>query len=283
MRAPVIGGMIRALRDAATNFQAHRGLFLASGLAFTLMTCLIPVLFFMVSLAGFVLSRKSAAEMVLDQLSVLVPVYKHEFHAILAQIIRRRSLSGVLGTVVLLLFASQLFAAVRLVLNEVFGFVRGPGFLREALKDLVLLFVMGLLFVASILLTELVGWVKVILMVPVMPREAVQLVLILLAMGFSTALFFAAYRYFPHRRVPVKAALSGAVLASVLWEAAKQLFRWYIVSVGVYDRIYGPLGVLVALGMFAYYSGAVFVLGAEFTAALLAAPRPGAVENSEDV
>jgi membrane protein len=273
--------MIRALREAATNFQKHRGMFLASGLAFTLMTCLIPVLFFMVSLAGFVLSRKSAAEMVLDQLSVLVPVYKSEMHEILAQIIRRRSLTGVLGTLVLLLFASQLFAAVRLVLNEVFGFVQGPGFMREVIKDLVLLFVMGLLFLASILLTDLVGWVKVFLMVPVLPGEWIQPVLILLGMGFNTALFFAAYRYFPHRRVPARAALGGALLASVLWETAKQLFRWYILSVGVYDRIYGPLGVLVALGMFAYYSGAVFVLGAEFTAALLGVPGREGVANSE--
>ena len=36
----------------------------------------------------------------------------------------------------------------------------------------------------------------------------------------------------------------------------------------MYDAIYGPLGALVALGMFAYYSGVVFILGAEFTEAL---------------
>src|SRR5262245_41639608 len=125
--------MIRALRDAATNFQAHRGLFLASGLAFTLMTCLIPVLFFIVSLAGFVLSRRSAAELVLAQLSEIVPVYKDELHELLAQIIRRRRLSGILGTAVLVLFASQLFAAVRLVLNEVFGFKSGFGIVRGTL------------------------------------------------------------------------------------------------------------------------------------------------------
>ena len=41
-----------------------------------------------------------------------------------------------------------------------------------------------------------------------------------------------------------------------------------ILHVGVYDAIYGPLGALVALGMFAYYSGIVFILGAEFTEAL---------------
>ena len=246
--------MIRALRLAAVNFRAHQGLFLASGLAFTLVTCLIPVLFFVVSLAGFVLSRKAAAEVVLAQLSELVPVYKAELHEILAQIIRRRSLSGILGTAVLLIFASQLFTTLRLVLNVVFGFTGGFGFVHGAIKDLLLLFVMGVLFLASIVITDVVGWLKIILMVPIMPGEWTQSVFILLAVALNTVLFFVAYRYFPPARVPAGAALSGALLASVLWEAAKQLFRWYILTFGVYDRIYGPLGALVALSMFAYYS-----------------------------
>ena len=46
---------------------------------------------------------------------------------------------------------------------------------------------------------------------------------------------------------PVGAALAGAILASLLWEVAKQLFRWYILSVGAYDKIYGSPGALVAL------------------------------------
>ena len=54
---------------------------------------------------------------------------------------------------------------------------------------------------------------------------------------------------------------------------AKQAFRWYILRVGVYDKIYGPLGALVGLGMFAYYSGIVFILGAEFTAVLMRGRR----------
>jgi membrane protein len=94
-----------------------------------------------------------------------------------------------------------------------------------------------------------------------------------LALTLSTLFFFVPYRYFPHRRVPVGAALAGALLAAVLWETAKQLFRWYILSFGVYDQVYGPLGVLVALAMFAYYSGVVFILGAEFAAALMRTSR----------
>jgi membrane protein len=249
-------------------------MFLASGLSFNLLICLIPILFFVVSLAGFVLSRRAAVEVVVNQIGEFVPVYKNELHQVLSQIIRRRNLSGLLGTLVLLLFASQLFAALRLVLNDIFGFSQGPGLLRETIKDFLLLFVMGILFLASIVITDLFGWLKVLLMVPVgMPAEWIRSVFIVLALALNTALFFVAYRYFPHRLVPVRAALGGALLASVMWEAAKQAFRWYIVTLGVYDKVYGPLGVLVALSMFTYYSGIVFVLGAEFAAALRTPPR----------
>ena len=140
---------MRVFRTAVANFRAHRGFFQAAGLAFSFLTCLVPILFFIVALAGFVLSRRTASELVLNQLSAIIPVYKGELHEALGQIIRRRSLSGILGTVVLLIFASQLFASLRLVLNGIFGFHRGPGLLREIGKDLLLLFCMGVLFLGS--------------------------------------------------------------------------------------------------------------------------------------
>jgi len=244
-------------------------MFLASGLSFNVMVCLTPVLFLLVAALGFVLSRSQAADAVVSQLGQFVPVYKEEMRQLLGQVVRRRNLSSLLGTAVLLLFASQLFGSLRLVLNEVFGFREGPGIVHETLKDVLMLVVMGVLFLASIAITDLFGWLKILLMVPVgMPAEWIRSVFILLALGINTALFFVAYRYFPHRKVPAGAALAGAVLASVLWESAKQIFRWYILTFGVYDRLYGPLGALVGLSMFTYYSGIVFVFGAEFAAAL---------------
>ncbi len=263
-----------ALRTAASSFFARRGMFLASGLAFNFIVCLIPLLFFLVSVAGFVLTRKAAMDAVLDQLSAVVPVYKNELHETLAAIIRRRRLSGLLGTLVLLFFASQLFASLRLVLTDIFGMRGGHGFLRGLLKDVVMVLVMGVLFLTSIVISDLFGWLKILLFqTTVMPPRWISSWSLALALGFSTAFFFIPYRYFPHRRVPAGAALAGALLAAVLWETAKQLFRWYILSFGVYDKVYGPLGVLVALSMFAYYSGVVFILGAEFAAALLKTGR----------
>lgn len=267
---------MRTLHTAVANFRAHRGFFHAAGLAFSFLTCLVPILFFIVALAGFVLSRKAASEVVLNQLAEIIPVYKGELHEALSQIIRRRSLSGLLGTVVLLLFASQLFASLRLVLNDIFGFTRGPGLLREVGKDLILLFAMGVFFLGSILVFDLFVWIRLLLLTPTqMPAEWIRSLSLALAVGSSTMLFFVMYRYFPHQRVPAGAAFAGALLASLLWEVAKQAFRWYILRVGVYDTIYGPLGALVGLGMFAYYSGIVFILGAEFTAVLMTGRRRG--------
>jgi len=260
---------MRVLRTTIAQFRQHRGFFMAAGLAFSFLTCLVPILFFIVSLAGFVLSRGAAADAVLNQLAEVVPVYKNELHEALGEIIRRRRLSGLLGTGILLIFASQLFASIRLVLNDIFGFNQGPGLFREIGKDLILLLIMGILFLASIVAFDLFGWFRLFLLTPAqMPAEWIRSIFMGLAVGFNTMLFFLMYRYFPHQRVSAGAALAGALLAAVLWEAAKQAFRWYILRIGVYDAIYGPLGALVALGMFAYYSGIVFILGAEFTEAL---------------
>jgi membrane protein len=89
-----------------------------------------------------------------------------------------------------------------------------------------------------------------------------------LSLLISGTMFYLGYRYVPRRRPRVMAALGGAVMASVLWEVAKQLFALYIKRFGLYDQIYGPLGVLVAFVMFVYYSAIVFVLGAAYVAAL---------------
>jgi len=89
-----------------------------------------------------------------------------------------------------------------------------------------------------------------------------------LSLAVSLLMFYLAYRFVPHRRVRPGAALAGAILASLLWEIAKQLFRLYIRQVGLYDQIYGPVGVLIAFVMFVYYTAIVFVFSAAFVAAL---------------
>lgn len=260
--------MIRQLRQTFSGFFSHQGFFLAAGLSFYFLICLVPLLFLVVSLAGFVLSSETATRQIMDQLGQIVPVYQREITRTLQRIVATRGLSGLLGTLILVLFSTQLFAALRLVLNRILG-VRERSFWRGMLFDIGMIVVIGVLFLATIAATAVFAWFKAFVFKPAgVPVYWMEWMSIGLGLSFSTAMYFIIYRFFPRRRIFWGAALAGALLASALWEAAKYLLRLYITELGVYDQIYGPLGVLVAFVMFVYYSAVVFVLGAELVAAL---------------
>ena len=261
--------MVREVRNAFSGFYAHQGFFLAAGLSFYFLICLIPFLFLIISLLGFILSSEQATRQVINQLAPIMPVYQKEIGRILLRIVATRNVSGILGTVILILFSTQLFGASRLVLDRILGVKRGRGFFRGMLFDIFWIFMIGVLFLTALAVTDLFAWAKVFILRPAqMPPEWIHYMGIGLGLALATWMFYLLYRHLPHRPVPRGAALAGALLASVLWEVAKQLFRLYIATVGMYDQIYGPLGVLVAFVMFVYYSAIVFVLGAEYVGAL---------------
>jgi membrane protein len=266
--------VVRALWLAARNFLEHQGLFMSAGLSFYLLICLIPILLVLTSMAGFLLSSEAAAQAVLNQLSGLVPVYRAEFAKVLSAIVQERRVTGLIGTATLILFATQLFGACRVVMNRAFGVARGRGWAHGMLHDLVMIVVMATLFLTSILVTDLFVWVwRVALGGAGMPRAWLGLLLTLLGLAANMTLFVLAYRYFPNRRVSARSALAGGLLTTALWEVAKEIFQWYVTSLDTFSYVYGPLAAAVALLMFTYYSAAVFILGGEFTAALEARAR----------
>ena len=58
----------------------------------------------------------------------------------------------------------------------------------------------------------------------------------------------------------------GAVLATVMWLGATELFGWYVTNFGNYNVIYGPLGAAIALLVWLYIISFIVLLGAEFNA-----------------
>src|SRR5205823_5432931 len=69
----------------------------------------------------------------------------------------------------------------------------------------------------------------------------------------------------PNTHVPFKEALTGAVPAGILWEAAKFGFS-YLLPYFHYDLLYGSIGAAVALLSWVYMSSVIMLFGAQFTA-----------------
>ena len=55
----------------------------------------------------------------------------------------------------------------------------------------------------------------------------------------------------------------GAIWAALLWEAAKQLFGYYIRHFPTLGIIYGAYMLVVVVAFWLYYSAVVFIIGAE--------------------
>jgi membrane protein len=260
----VIGG----LRGACARFAAADGFFLAAGLAFFFSICMIPLTLLGVSIVGFVLTSEQAAREVVGQLTRNFPVYRTEVSRVLLRIVQARRASGVLGTLTLVLFSTPLFGAARLVMHRMLGIRRSRGFVRNLFVDTGMVLLLALLLFAALAATWVLQALQEWLLVPATSRRWLDWSAVATSLVVSTVMFYLGYRYVPYRRTRVGAALAGGVMAAVLWEVAKQLFRLYIRQVGLYDQIYGPLGVLIAFVMFVYYSAVVFVFGAAYVAAL---------------
>ena len=258
-----------AIRGAFSRFFAESGFFLGAGLAFFFLICCIPLTLLGVSTLGFVLSTERAADEVVGQLARNFPVYRREIAMVLLRIVETRALSGIAGTLVLVFFSTPLFGACRFVLHRMLG-VRAVGhYLRNLLLDAGLVMLLTLLLFLASVVTAIFQWFQEFFLEAMgVPWQWLYWTAVAFSLSLSTAMFYFAYRYVPHRRPRRTSALTGAFLTALLWEVAKQLFRLYIRRVGVYDQIYGPLGVLVAFVMFVYYTCLVFVFGAAYVASL---------------
>lgn len=74
-------------------------------------------------------------------------------------------------------------------------------------------------------------------------------------------------QHIPRRHVKFRHAFLGAAVTTLLWWVAKAGFGYYLSHTPTWGILYGSLGSLMAALVFLYYSCAIFMLGAEVTAA----------------
>ncbi|MFA5685014.1 MAG: virulence factor BrkB family protein [Lysobacteraceae bacterium] len=91
-----------------------------------------------------------------------------------------------------------------------------------------------------------------------------------LPVGIELATFTVAYAIVPNRRVPLRHAFIGGLLATTLFELAKWGFTQYLRQVPSYEQIYGTLAVLPIFLIWLYLSWVVVLLGASIAASLSA-------------
>jgi membrane protein len=251
------------------KIRDDNALFLARGLAFDVLVCLIPATFLLLVLFGFLFdSTREAAHYMRTYMKSMLPFSSQEVLRGLFSVVRTKKVLGLVGLLGLAWTLSRVFGSIRTVLDVVFQVREGRGFLRGKLFDLKMMFLSTLFFLATVLVTSIFSLLKKIGAQPLAMKFQYlgtrwEVAGIFLAFFFTVCLFFCLYKYVPFRKIRTSTALFAALGAGILWELAKHGFRFYLVKFADVNEVYGPFGLLFALFLWVYYSCIVFILGAE--------------------
>lgn len=98
----------------------------------------------------------------------------------------------------------------------------------------------------------LLGWVMGLL-APLASTAATWLLLLLI------------YKLLPNAKVQLRAALIGALVAAILWEASKWGFRFYVQRAVGYSALYGSLGLVPLFLLWMYVTWMVILFGLEIS------------------
>ena len=252
-------------------------LFLASGVAFDILLASVPFVITLVSGLTFVLNLTPAmsnAE-ILEVVDHMLPrqsgPLSQAVHRVIDDALRAHHSLGIWSAVIFLFLSTRLFASLRTVLAEVFDIETRRGIIEGKLFDIRMTLVASVLFVANTVIAAYLAIARshgIELLQALGIREDVMgtleyLVGRVVAFAFLFVMFFAIYRYLPARRVRWQTAAVAATFTSLLFEAAKQIFRVFLAHFNAASVYTGALAAIVIVVVWVYYAAIVFILGGE--------------------
>ncbi len=273
MRRPLLH-LRKLFLQAILRFDRDNGMFLASGLSFNVILCVLPFVLILASLWGYFLeSSQNAQQDVLAFVAEALPAAKDEVQGSLEELLRHRGLIGVVGLLSMVWTASRLFASIRVIVKITFGVEKNFNYLTGKLFDIGMVALTCLILFFSLVAVSGMGWLDTW-------REKWLEILgyrwdfIRGRIGFgfvylvSSTMLFLLYRLPLPASVPTRIVALQALVVGALWELAKRLFQLYLANLGDFDVLYGSFGVLVMMVLWVQYSAVTFVAGAELGATL---------------
>jgi len=275
--------------NALKQFSENRCAAMAASIAFYSAFSLAPTLVMVIAVAGWVFGPEAARGQLFHQVNGLIG---DQAAAGVQSIVENAHRSGGTGIAAIISFvllavgASATFSSLNTALNIVWpltGEQRSSvmAMVRVRLVSFGLVLGVAFLLIVSLVLDTAIQAVGMWLWGDspfVIIGDIVQLVV---GLAILTAAFGALLKFLPDAPVDWRDALVGGLVAALLFSAGKKLFAFYLTHAGTASA-FGAAGSLAVLLMWLYFSAAVLLLGAEFSAARarMHDPRgPGGVQS----
>ena len=236
----------------------------AGAFAFNAFFSLFPLIVLFVTTASAFIDRERAGKVIISFLEKYVPLSGEMQRLVfdtIAGVIQARGPAGAIAFLILLWAASQCFITLVFASNRAWGGAR-YNWWRLPLKSLVLLgFTAGavLLGMAVPVLMRLArSWLFTGSDIHPWVYALGSFFIPLLVVFLSLSLF---YKLAPRRPMRFAQVWVAAVGATVLLRAAESLFVIYLRNFATLNAVYGAFGGIMALLLWIYLSGCIFIFG----------------------
>jgi membrane protein len=259
---------------ALKQFSENRCAAMAASIAFYSAFSLAPTLVMVIAVAGWVFGPEAARGQLFHQVNGLIGDQAASGVQSIVENAHRSGGTGIAAItsfVLLAVGASATFSSLNTALNIVWplsGEQRSSiiTMVRVRLVSFGLVLGVAFLLIVSLVLDTAIQAAGMWLFGDspfVIIGDVIQFAVGLIVL---TAAFGALLKFLPDAPVQWRDALVGGIVAALLFSAGKKLFALYLTHAGTASA-FGAAGSLAVLLMWLYFSAAVLLLGAEFSAA----------------
>lgn len=268
------------IREVFQQFRADECTLLAAAISFYALLSIIPLTFLGVAFLGHIMgSSEGAVEQVIAVITELLPLpMVDRLEDLLHSVVATRAVASILALLSLMWVANGTFETVERAINLIHRAKETRGYVRRKLVGFLIMVTSGTLLLFSFLISPFLVTLWSLAnqflssfpafdafastlnakLTPLWGYLAIPLPFFLMWVVFLLIYFLA-----PAQSVPLRSAILGAIIASILWQLAKEAYGYYLLQVARYDQLYGPLGALVGLVLWVYYSAVILLFGAE--------------------
>jgi len=268
--------LIETFRAAGVRFSRDGCAFLAQALAYNAVFAMIPLGLLAIAVFGFVFGSQEGQDLVLSTIDDVAPA----LHDLLSENIKNavavRGISGTIALIALIWSGKNLFQGLAFALNRALGVPAGRPFIHDVALALVMLPLLGLLLLLTTFVPPAVAYIAHAggLSSPVLAQ--------LTAYGVSVFLVFVVaatlYTFLPNRALPWDFGIPGAIFTAIAYNLAQIAFVAVTAQVNLY-HVYGALSTVLALLLWFYLLGNIFLYGAELSAVSLEERTPEPVRT----
>ena len=241
---------------------------LAAAIAYHAVLSLFPLAIGLVSLFSLVLESDAVEQEVYNFFRTYLPGSHGVLTANVEAVNNIRGLLGIASILGLLWSSTLLFGAITRAVNRAWDIEHDRPFFIEKPRHILMALSVAPLFLISVTLTtglQFLGSEDIPLLgrISFLEHNGINALARPVPFVFTLVIFLFIYKFTPLAPTYWRYIWPGALLAALLFEAAKSIFVFYLENYAVYERIYGTLTSMMVLLAWAYLSGFIVVIGAE--------------------